>query len=33
MNERTLTRDRINNFSDYLYREEKSTATREKYLR
>lgn len=33
MNERILTRKRINGFSDYLYREEKSTATREKYLR
>lgn len=33
MNERFLTRERIDDFSDYLYREEKSTATREKYLR
>ena len=33
MNERILLWERINDFSDYLYREEKSTATREKYLR
>lgn len=33
MNERILTREQISDFSDYLYREEKSTATREKYLR
>lgn len=33
MNERILTREQINDFSDYLYREEKSSATREKYLR
>lgn len=33
MNERILTRERISDFSDHLYREEKSAATREKYLR
>lgn len=33
MNERILTRELINDFCNYLYREEKSTATREKYLR
>lgn len=33
MEERILTNTQIQNFSDYLIREEKSTATCEKYLR
>lgn len=33
MDERILSQEQISSFSDYLYREEKSVATREKYLR
>ena len=33
MDERILTQEQLRAFSDYLYQEEKSAATREKYLR